>query len=243
MSTTLPPGLLNWVRDWQAPLSIRCGGYDPPPFPPFDVSLYPFTTLTKLCFQGYPNYRDKRLEANLSLGPQGWYLGYEDGEFVAARRFTVGRKMRFELGLSVMNATHADTFIEFVVEPNPVASVFDGHDRMRCLTGELATTWSGQAAASAWFEVEALGPRSFGTQGQLTIQVPHAPPLTRNFEAFLGNADYDATTTDARWQLRWRIDRIANLDVYDGAFQVNDGNNGVATEREIVVERASFNGL
>ena len=238
----LEPGLLNWVRDWRAPVAIRCGGFDPPPNPPFTASLYPFTTLTKLCYVGYPNFRDKRLEANLSLAPDGWYEGYEDGEFVAAGRFSAGRKLRFELGLGILCATHADTFIEFVTEPNPVAGVYTGTDRMRCMSGALAATWSGHRAASAWFEVEALGPTTFVTRGELAIHGPGAP-ITRSFDVRNANTTYDALTDDARWQLRWRIDRMPNLNQYDGAFQVNDGVNGHATEREIVVGRASFRGL
>lgn len=231
--------VLGWVRAWSAHVEIRCGGYDPPPDPPFLASLYPFTTLTKLDFEGYPNFRDKRLEANLSLGAQGWYIGYEDGEYVAAGVFRPGRKLRFDLELAVRNATHGDTFVEFVVEPNAHIGVYDGADRMRCLA-ELGAPWSGLRQARAWFEVEALAARDFRTRGELRF-LDAALPL--RFDVSRLNADYDALALDALWQLRWRIDRAAHLEAYDGAFQVNDGVNGHAIEREIVVSRASLRGI
>jgi hypothetical protein len=244
MPANFSPGLLNWVRDWSSPLDIRCGGHDAPPDPPFSASLYPFTTLTKLDFQGYPNWRDKRLEPNLSLGPEGWYIGYEDGEFVAARRFGIGRKLRFDLDLQVMNATHADTFIEFVLEPNPRVGVFAGADRMRCLSGALGVVWPGLRPARAWFEVEARAPTQFVARGELHIEPRGAlGPLDRRFEVALRASTYNAANQDALWQLRWRIDRLANLDVYDDTYQVNDGVNGHAIEREVLVSRASLRGL
>jgi hypothetical protein len=244
LSSNFSTDALNWVRNWSTGLDIRCGGHRTPPNPPFGASLYPFTTLTKLDFEGYPNYRDQRLEFNLSMGAHGWYIGYEDGEFVAAGQFTPGRKLRFDLELRIRNDTHADTFIEFVVEPNPKVGVYTGADRMRCLTGDLGPPWPDPRDARAWFEVEAHGPTEFETRGELKI----APAgglgaLVRKFKVALDTATYDASALDALWQLRWRIDRAANLDLYDDTYQVNDGANGHATEREIVVTRASLRGI
>ena len=110
---------------------------------------------------------------------------------------------------------------------------------MRCPSGALGTTWSGLRAGTASFEVAANGPRSFVTRGTFALPGGGAP-IRRRFEVRVDDTDYDAERDDARWQLRWRIDRLANLDLYDGAFQVNDGQNGHATEREIVVVNASF---
>ncbi len=235
---------LNWVRNWNAGVDIRCGGSGAPPNPPFDASLYPFTTLTKLDFQGYPNCRDKRLEANLSLGPTGWYVGYEDGEFVAAGRFSGARRLRWELEINVLSTTHVDTFIEFVVEPNPRNGVYSGPDRMRCLSGALAQTWTGRRLGTAWFEVQCHGPRDFQTHGEVHLPaVPNAAELRRAFDVRRVNAEHDTTRFDALWQLRWRIDRLAHLDVYDSTYQVGDATNGAALERELVVTQATFRGL
>lgn len=236
------PHLLEWVRRWSSVVDIRCGGLPPPPDPPFSASLYPFTTLTKLDFEGYPNWRDKRLEFNLSLGPQGWYVGYEDGEFVAAGAFTAGRVLRWDLQLEVLCATHADTFVELVLEPNPRVGVHDGPDRMRCLTGELGDTWDGYRPAQAFVEVEALARHEFVARGQLAIPASggHAA-LARTFTVPLVSTLYNAHRVDALWQLRWRIDRIAHLDLYDGTHQVA-GADGEPIERGLIVRHASFGG-
>jgi hypothetical protein len=239
----LSPGVLDWVRAWQSKLDIRCGGYDPPPPDTFRSSLYPFTTLTKLDFDGYPNWFDQRLESNLSHGPMGWYCGYEDGELVAARSFAPGRVLRWELELRVMCRVDADTFLEFVIEPNPRIDEYDGHDRMRCLTGALGTTWNGYRTAHARFVTTAHSERQFSTRGELVIAASGgAPEIRRQFAARVDGTHYDASEDDARWQLRWRIDALPNLERYDKTFQRNDGQNGVATEREIVVDAASFRG-
>jgi hypothetical protein len=236
------PHLLEWVRRWSSDADIRCGGQPPPPDPPFAASLYPFTTLTRLDYEGYPNWRDKRLESNLSLGPQGWYIGYEDGEFVAAGKFTPGRVLRWDLRLDVLCATHADTFIELVVEPNPKVGVHGGPNRMRCLTGALGQTWSGHRAAQAFVEVEAVTRNSFVARGQLAIAAMGTrPPLTRTFTVPLVSTSFDANRMDALWQLRWRIDRIAHLDLYDGTHQVA-GPDGEPLERGLVLRGAGFGG-
>jgi hypothetical protein len=239
---SFPPQLLEWVRPWSADVDIRCGALPPPPDPPFTASLYPFTTLTKLDFEGYPNWRDKRLEFNLSLGPQGWYVGYEDGEHVAARTFTTGRKLRWDLAMQVLCATHADTFIELVAEPGPRIGVYGGPNRMRCLTGALGTTWSGYRDATAFVEVEALTAIDFVASGRIDIALGPGQVLSRDFTAALSASSYDARRNATLWQLRWRIDRLANLDVYDGTYQVA-APDGEPLERGIVVRHASFSGI
>jgi hypothetical protein len=235
-----PSHLFAWVREWRSPVEIRCGGRPPPPDPPFAASLYPFTTLTRLDFEEYPNWRDKRLEPNLSLGPQGWYVGYEDGEFVSRGTFAPGRKLRWEMRLEVLCATHDDTFVEFVVEPNPRIGVHEGPDRLRCLTGALGTTWSGWRPGAAWFEVSTAGPKRFAVQGELALPATASrPALSRGFDVEVETVDYDSRGLDALWQLRWRIDRLANLDAYDGTYQVGTPD-GEPLERGVLVRHASL---
>jgi hypothetical protein len=238
----LAPRLFEWVRPWSSALDIRCGSLRPPPNPPFDASLYPFTTLTKLDYEGYPNFRDKRLEASLSLAPQGWYVGYEDGEFVRAASFTAGRRLQWTLEFELINATHADTFVEFVVEPNPRAGQYEGPDRARCSTRALGEVWSGARRGVAQFEVLAIDAQRFQVNGQLHVQLEAGRELARTLAVPLLTQRYSARRDDALWQLRWRIDRLPNVERYDGAFQALFDPRDNGPERELRVLRASFAG-
>lgn len=234
---TFSSDLTNWARNWSHKGRWRCGGFDAPANPPHVVHDYPFQTVALLDYTERPNYLLQCLESSLSTGANSGYYGCEDGEYIEASLMTQDRRLRWGGRFLCMNATHDDTFIEFVVEPNHVVGTLDGPDRFRFTTDELGICWSGYERGEYQLEIT-----SRGTYFELGGWVRIGNLYEYHFGGSLTPTDWDPITDDAVFSQRFRIDRIANIDTYDGTYQVNSGTDRDATERELDVRFAWFQG-
>jgi hypothetical protein len=200
--------------------------------------LYPFMVATCLDGEGFPHDRHQRLGPGLSSGNLSETIGYAHGEFIAAGEFSRGAKFVFDGTGYMENDVNADAFFEFVLEPNPtVRGVpnYAGTNRMRMLSGELGQTWTGQRPFKYRIELCHEGPRAYsywleavlaGGDGLASKRIEYGGTVTGGFNFAL---------TDAFLQLRWRVDRIANLNTYDATYQGLDlklavKNYGVSAE-------------
>lgn len=183
---------------------------------------YPFMVPTQINYEGHPHYNWRRLEANLSDGNTPAYNvnGYEAGDFIAAGDFIRGRRIVYDLTCRIYNSINADAFFEFVLEPNPVAGTYDGANRMRMLSDELGMTWSGERMMRARIELCNEGRTAYSWHGAFSMY--HATTGAKVWAREVGgfaNAGHDFLVDDAILQLRWRVDRIANIDTYNTTYQ------------------------
>lgn len=184
--------------------------------------LYPFMVATCLDYEGFPHDRHQRLESSLASGSASETLGYAAGDFIAAGEFSRGAKLVYEGVGYCANTVNVDAFFEFVLEPNPTvagAPVFAGSNRMRMLSGELGQTWSGNRPFKYRIELYAEGPTSYSYFGDFTIIGGDGLAAIRRECGGLVTGGFNWQTTDANLQLRWRVDRIANLNAYDATYQ------------------------
>jgi hypothetical protein len=184
--------------------------------------LYPWMVATCLDYEGYPHDRHQRLEASLSSGGLSETLGYAHGEFVAAGEFRNGAKIIFDGCGYAANTVNADAFFEFVLEPNPTvagAPVYTGANRMRMLTGELGQTWTGNRAFRYRIELYNLGPDSYEYWGEFLVASGAGQTGIRREAGGRVTGGHNWMANDTNLQMRWRVDRIANLDTYDATYQ------------------------
>jgi len=207
--------------------------------------LHPFQVATALDYETYPHDRHQRMESNLSSGNNSMLRGYEAGDFIAAGDALALRRIVYEQSGFIQNAGWTDAFIEHVLEPNPnvkgaLAARYTGSNRMRMLSGELGLTWSGarkwtcrvelivESATSYYWNAHH---RIYGSDGSLVWEK----------ECGGSGTSFNWATTDATLQLRWRVDRIANLDTYADTYQ-GSTNQGANTLRLDVREQSFLPG-
>ena len=189
---------------------------------PYTEHLYPFMLATCLDYEGFPHNRYRRLEVNLSSGTNNDVVtrGYEAGDFIP-KGDLIGRKVRYEL-IGRVKCTSADMFLEAVLEPNPTASTssYAGTYRMRMLSGEIGTTWSGEAHCEFTCELSVSAADVYQWRGTWRIYSPSTGQLMiERHAAGFSDAGFNWLTTDANLSLRWRVDRIAKLNTYDATYQ------------------------
>jgi hypothetical protein len=184
--------------------------------------LYPFMVATCLDYEGFPHDRHQRLSASLASGNISETLGYAAGEFVAAGEFGRGAKIIFDGSGYCANTVNVDAFLEFVLEPNPtVAGVpnYAGTHRMRMLSGELGQTWSGNRPFKYRIELFHEGANAYSYFAEFTIIGGDGLASIKRECGGLVTGGFNWANTDAKLQLRWRVDRIANLNTYDATYQ------------------------
>jgi len=184
--------------------------------------LYPFMVATCLDYEGFPHDRHQRLESSLSSGGLSETLGYAHGEFIAAGEFSRGAKIVFDGCGYAANTVNTDAFFEFVLEPNPTvagAPNYAGSNRMRMLSGELGQTWSGNRPFRYRVELYHEGAGTYSYYGDFTIIGGDGLASIKREVGGRVTSGFDWLTNDAFLQMRWRVDRIANLNTYNATYQ------------------------
>jgi hypothetical protein len=205
------------------------------------ANLFPFMNWCEVDFYGYPHHLFKQMNGS-SAGNNQVSRGYEAGQKIRKGDFLrrPGRGVRYELRGFLTNVTWQDAFAEFVLEPNVVCSpagVFTSPNRMRMGTEEIGVISGSSMFFTFWCELAVNRAqehsyegefRLYSSTGRLIRAIPWGGGIVGGFN-WLQN--------DAKIQLRWRVDRIANLDTYN---DVNQGSNQGANLLRLDVRRWKY---
>jgi hypothetical protein len=87
------------------------------------------------------------------------------------------------------------------------------------LTGELGQTWTGNRALRYRIELYNLGPDSYEYWGEFLVASGAGQTGIRREAGGRVTGGHNWMANDTNLQMRWRVDRIANLDTYDATYQ------------------------
>lgn len=151
------------------------------------------------------------------------FNGYLEGLFIAGSTLWNEESFQFYSSGFMANTLNADCFAEFCLEPNPVAGVYNGANRIRMLTGQVGATWTGSLPFQWWCKVV----RGYADDEYLVEWHLKLAGLLdeRGASHVTGGQD---SNVDAVWSPRFRVSRIAELDLYTATYQ----NAGVSLEMQ-----------
>lgn len=152
--------------------------------------------------------------------------GFAEGLLLLKDSLDAEERVRFRAGGFVENTANTDAFIEFVLEPNPPLDIpgtsqFTGARRMRMLTGEFGAMWTGKKRI-LWECDFFLGHANTGDEYFFDWRITIQDVLSISGLEHV-TSGFNFKETDAYLCPRFRIDRIANLDIYDATFQAVAG--------------------
>jgi hypothetical protein len=190
-------------------------------------NLFPFMTWTEVDSFGYPHHKYVQM---LNSNPLGLKVsrGYESGQRIHKGDMLLrpGRGWRYEKRSTLVNVGWEDAFIEYVLEPNPEVGVFAGPHRLRFLSGQLGFLTATPVLVDFWVELAVHRAQEYSVTAKLVVYGASGEPLVTKDYGFYVTGGFNWLRTDAKLQLRWRVDRIANLNIYDDAYQgTNQGAN------------------
>jgi hypothetical protein len=183
--------------------------------------LYPFMTWTEVDFYGYPHFKYKQMNGTSAANNQV-SNGYESGQ-----RFRKGdmlrrpgRGARYEVRGRLRNKVWNSSFIEFVLEPNPVAATYTGANRIRFLSGELNfLTGANDAFVTFWVQLHVESATAYSWEAELNIYSENGALLRTSKWGDYTTSGFNWLLNDCKLQLRWRVDRIENIDTYNATYQ------------------------
>lgn len=200
--------------------------------------LGPFMVYTAVDTTGLVHKFHRRLRGS-SLSDASAVKGYEYGEPVAAGDARDGHRFLWRLAGGAENVGWANAFWDFRIEINPTAGNFAGANLLSLIGPELGATWAGELSWSASIELLVTGPTSCEARGVWTLFSASGAVLhTWERSAKLTGA-HNWLTTDARLQLRWRVDRdpATRANTFDWS---NQGERQGANVLRLHVDRYEF---
>jgi len=181
--------------------------------------LYPFGLITAYDINRYPHRNHARLSSQV-IDQFSNYNGYEEGLFLPANFLNKGDAIKFVYEGQIENTYDADMFVEFCIEPNPVArgmTGYSGVNRMRLLSDELGFTWIGALP----FKMDTLFRMGDGPRGNHYI-VDYKMAIGNNWskeESLFISGGHAFRDVDTFLSTRFRVDHIDHLDIYTGTHQ------------------------
>lgn len=201
-------------------------------------NLFPFMTWATVDFYGYPHHKYVQMlngnATDLKVS-RGYEAGQEFKKGDMVRR--PGRGARYEVRGLLRNLGWADAFVEFVLEPNPSAGTLEGANRMRFLSGELGFLTTSDVLLTFWCELAVRSAAAYSWEGGMRAYSSSGALLMERCSGGHTTSGFNWIRSDCKLQLRWRVDRIANLDLYNDDFQ---GSNQGANELRLDVLRLKF---
>lgn len=194
-----------------------------------DQNLYPFVNWTEFDQNGYPHHLyNQMINNNISDPKQS--RGYEDGDLFRDGELVLvpGRGVHYEVRGLLKNLGWTDAMVEMVLEPNPSvqpSGELEGTNRMRFLSDELGFLTSSDYLFTFWCKMLVRSALSWSWEGVMKI---YSSTGALVFRKEFGNYRTSGMNwlEDVRLQLRWRVDRISQVDTYDGTYQgSNQGSN------------------
>lgn len=137
------------------------------------------------------------------------FNGYLEGLYIPADALRVEESFQFYGAGFMANTLEPDCFVEFCLEPNPVAGTYNGANRVRMLTGEVGATWTGTLP----FFWDCKVVRGYDDDEYLVEWRLRILGLLDEFGAEHVEGGHD-WTTEAVWSPRFRVGRISELDTY-----------------------------
>lgn len=182
--------------------------------------LFPWMVWTGIDYYGLPHNLHARLRGT-SLSTTSNKRGYEFGEPVMAGDARDGSLFTWELSGTAQNVGWLDAFFEFAVEVNPTVNDYAGDSLIRFEMPELGATWTGTRDWKARIELRPVGIDGGTARLEFKLYSSSGAVLFEWSGAGAFTGGHNWLTTDARLQVRWRVDRDAatRRDVFDGLYQ------------------------
>lgn len=182
--------------------------------------LFPYMLWTGVDYYGLPHNLHARIRGT-SLATTSRQRGYEFGEPVMAGDARDGSSFVWEIAGTAQNVGWLDAFFEFAVEVNPTVNDYAGDSLIRFVMPELGATWSGTRRWTARIELRPVGIDGGTATLEFKLYSSTGAVLFEWSGAGSFTGGHNWMTTDARLQVRWRVDRdvATRRDVFDGLNQ------------------------
>ena len=149
--------------------------------------------------------------------------GYASGLLILQGALDMEERVHMRASGLLENTINADAFVEIVVEPNPPLDIvgtsqFTGANRMRMNTGSLGATWTGKKRI-VWDYTLQLGHSNLGTEYSYDWRIDVQDVLSVGGSVNVTGGFNFKETAETTLCPRFRVDRAANLDIYDATFQ------------------------
>lgn len=149
--------------------------------------------------------------------------GYASGLLILQGALDMEERVHMRASGLLENTVNADAFVEIVVEPNPPLDIvgtsqFTGANRMRMNTGSLGATWTGKKRI-VWDFTLQLGHSNLGTEYSYDWRIDVQDVLSVGGSVNVTGGFNFKETAETTLCPRFRVDRLANLDIYDATFQ------------------------
>jgi hypothetical protein len=200
--------------------------------------LYPFMCWAPLDYYSYPHHEFRQMPGQTVAGvgvSKGWENGqrFRKGDLIARP----GRGARWDIRAKLKNVGWTDAFFEFVLEPNPAVTVYAGANRVRFLSGELGYTDADWLLLDVSIELAVHRATEYSWTARAKLYSTTGALLREWDWGGFTESGLDVLQNDSKWQVRWRVDRIANLNTYDATYQ---GSNQGANLLRLDARRMAF---